>query len=282
VAFTDNSSIYGAVHEGSLDRLTQLAAQQWPSLFNYATAAVIAKPEWLCRSIDANPVVQSRHYPLITTVPPLPVLGTNGTYGLDYCIQLAVMQADFHPGNVISLPAPMPALAPDQMAVQIEVRGGIACPPDLVLAHLQPVVAPVDIGDISVASVIQTVGPLNCFRFDAYVVLSADLDLHQAPPVLDVHLVGFKMTGLLADALEALVECYVNLVAQLAILPRLRSAIPTEHLFHLSKLINTPDVTLHVDADVKLAPTSAQVPHNPAFEDDQLKAFLDLQVTEQP
>jgi hypothetical protein len=86
--FTDRSDIYLAVNETGVNRALRQVMRQRPSLFNYATARVIAQRSLWCRPIDAHPVVIARGNPLFTEVPAVPVLATGGAYSVDAIAQL--------------------------------------------------------------------------------------------------------------------------------------------------------------------------------------------------
>jgi len=115
---SDNQvSAYAALNERGPSRIGQLLLQQRPSWFTYATKDLIDHPQRLPRSVaaalaalqSANPELAKKHYALITEERPLPVLGTNGMYGLDFAVHLALVGIDISPGGNIPLP---PTLAP--------------------------------------------------------------------------------------------------------------------------------------------------------------------------
>jgi hypothetical protein len=122
------------------------------------------------------------------------------------------------------------------------------------------------LSQLAVATVIPTAA-LQTFRVDAFVVLGA---------TVVVAFGSLKVTGLLAEPLAAPIESYVNLVTQLAVLPRLRALIPTAIHYTLKDWSN--DVTLPLTFNGAFTPSPAHVPHNPAIEDEQLKVYFDLTV----
>ncbi|MDF9796660.1 hypothetical protein OKW21_001923 [Catalinimonas alkaloidigena] len=124
MAFTDNSDLYGALHEEGVNRVVKHIKQQRPSLFNYGTALIQANPELLCEPIDAAPGVST----LITVQPPLPLFGAE-QLALNYCFQFSAFDLEFHPGNVINLPAELnPPLPVQRFAFRAKLCGGIGCP----------------------------------------------------------------------------------------------------------------------------------------------------------
>jgi hypothetical protein len=270
LAFTDNSAFYGAIQESGINRLAQIAMQQRPSLFNYATPNIVANPTLLPRPLNVDPEVARSGNPMMTVLAPLPIVGSGG-YGLDYCVQLAIARVDFAPGNAIALPRGLGPLGPQQLAAQIEVNGGLACPTadiiDTIVAHLAPVVdLTVDSSELVVATVIPTTA-LQTFRVDAFVVLGA---------TVAVAFGGLEVTSFPADPVAAVVECYLNLVTQLAVLPRLKALIPMT--IHYALKNSSGDVALPLAFHGAFTPSPANVPHNPAIEDDQLKVYFDLTV----
>ena len=128
MALTSNSDFYVAIHDAGINRVTRHIMRQRPSLFNYGTAAVNQNHRLLCKEIDIAPEVIAAGNPIVTVLPPLPVIGTN--YGLNYLIQLTKGEIDFHPGNVFNLPTELnPPLANERLAVHFQICAGIGCPP---------------------------------------------------------------------------------------------------------------------------------------------------------
>ena len=105
---------------------------------------------------------------------------------------------------------------------------------------------------------------LDCFCIEVFVVGHVDVDDDQLVPRLD----GLEIVDITPDGLESSLECYLELLIKLAVVPQLRVAIP-KFVFDILDL-----------ATVTLAPTpiSPAVPHNPAIEDNQLKVFVDVAV----
>jgi hypothetical protein len=105
---------------------------------------------------------------------------------------------------------------------------------------------------------------LECFCLEVFVVGHVDVDGDELVPRLD----GLEIVDIEPDGLENSLECYLELLVKLAIVPQLRVAIP-KFVFHILDL-----------ATITLSPTpvSAAVPNNPAIEDDRLKVFVDVAV----
>src|SRR5579859_1771992 len=133
MAFTSNCDLFVSVNEAGINQIIHHIMRQRPSLFNYATEAVIRNPRLLCAPIDVAQAVIQRGNPLLTVEPPLPVIGTHPSVGLDVAIQLTKAEVDFSPSNVINLPAELnPPLPAQRLALHFEVCAGLGCPPDRV------------------------------------------------------------------------------------------------------------------------------------------------------
>jgi hypothetical protein len=138
MAFTDRCDIFGAVHEEGINRVVRHLMRQRPSLFNYATAVFRSRPELFCARIDAAQSVIDAGNPLFTEQKPLPVLGAPAPLGLNFCLQLTDAQIDFHPGNVITLPGELGALAAQRFALRMQACFGVDCPPKEVIDQYLP------------------------------------------------------------------------------------------------------------------------------------------------
>ena len=271
--FTANSDLYGAIHEEGINRVAVHIMRQRPSLFNYGTALVARNPELLCERIDAAPAVIDRGNPLVTIEDPLPVLGTNGAFGVNFCFQLTKAEIDFHPGNVFNLPPELsPPLAAQRFALHVRVCGGLGCPPKEILDRLQPPPPskePLTHVPPPQPPVVLPTRQLECFCIDLYVVGHVEVTGAAGSQKLLGKVDGLEIVDIRPKGLENSVECYLNLLLRLAILPRTAIAIE-KMVFDLLKL-----ATITLSA----TPVSPAVPNNPAIEDDQLKVFVDFEVT---
>ena len=92
--FTDLSDLYCAVNEEGINRVIRHVMRKRPSLFNYGTQAVITNPALRCVPMDFAPEVLAYGNPLMTREDPLPILGTDGKFGLDFCAQLTEVAID--------------------------------------------------------------------------------------------------------------------------------------------------------------------------------------------
>ena len=276
MAFTDNCDLFGAVNEDGINRVVQHLMRQRPSLFNHGTANVVSNPALLC--VPANPTqdVIKRNNPIITEIGPLPVPGTNDRVALDFCFQLTQAELDFHPGDVIELPPQLnPPLEAQRFALRARVCGGLGCPEQDVLDELQRVLRDQPPPPSPADPIVPQVQQLTCFCLDLIAVGHFELEKIEPPIIEDgvektTRLLG-KVDGLEIvdigpEGLESGIECFLNVLIHLAVLPL------------LSEIAELP-ILLDLDPplpDLRLTPSPA-VLNNPAIEEDQLKVFLDIE-----
>ena len=278
MAFTDNSDLFVSFHEDGFNRLLFHVMQQRPSLFNYATAAILKNPQLLCEVIESNPVVAKRGNPIITLEQPLPIVGSN--FVLDFAAQLREVKVDFHPGDEFQLPAELAPLQPQQLGIKLRFCVGLGCPPDEIVDRYIP--SPPDPnsrpnpltgagGTVPAASepIHLPFRRLLCFCLDVYATGGVAIKNYWGKPWLEPFLTGIEIVDVTPKNLEQSLECYLRLLLKLVILPKLRILLEVMP-FHILQL-----------ATVTIAPTpvSPQVPNNPAIEDDLLKAFINVEIT---
>jgi hypothetical protein len=234
--------------------------RQRPSLFNYGTARVAENRRMWCRKVAVARDVVVFSNPLMTVVPPLPIPGT--AYALEYCLQITELKIDFHPNDVVAIPAELGSkLQPQHFAGMVKVCAGLGCPSERIKDF---VAGTATHGKDRERGGTIPAAELDCFCLDVFVVGHVATDGVHLLPVLD----GLEIVDITPDGLESSLECYLTAMIRLAILPQLRVALPTI----VFDLLNLATVT------ISPTPTSTAVPNNPAIEDDQLKAFLDVAV----
>jgi hypothetical protein len=290
MAFTDNCDVFGAVHEAGFNLILRHLGRQRPSLFNYGTQFFESHPDLLCRKIDVHPEVPRRGNPLVSAEDPLPIFGTDGLLGLDFCFQITGMKVDFHKGNVFNLPPELnPPLQPQRLALFVQVCAGIACPDreiaerfgELIAARVSPVRLP-GAGDGRREEEGRNSHPparlpprpipgskVICFCLDVFAVAHVVIVTSAAGPRLAIRLDSLEIVDIKPEGLENSLECYIATTLRVGILPRLRIALDTMVL----KLGKFATLLL------SLTPTSANVPNNPAIEDDQVKVFINVGVS---
>ena len=139
MAFTDRSDLYGALDEEGINFVVRHVMQQRPSLFNYATQDVADNPEFWCERIRYTQDVVNRANPIFTVEDPMPILGTDGRWGLDFCIQLLDAEVDLAPGNAFQLPPELAPLPDQRFALHVKACAGLGCPDDEILDRLERV-----------------------------------------------------------------------------------------------------------------------------------------------
>ncbi|MEL6719067.1 MAG: hypothetical protein AAFP82_10155, partial [Bacteroidota bacterium] len=124
--YNNQSEIFTSFHESGFNRIIRAVMQQRPSLFNYATADFVSNPRLMCNPINAHPAVRRYNNPLATEQPFLSIFNYTGRYGMSYHFQITDLKIDFHPANLINLPANLSPLPAQSLALQVKVCGGIA------------------------------------------------------------------------------------------------------------------------------------------------------------
>lgn len=282
MAFTDHCDLYGAVHETGINRVAHHIMRQRPSLFNYATQAIADQPKLACAPVDHTIDVDHHHNPLFHIQAPLPLLGADAPpVGLNYCAQLVTAELDFQPSNVIALPAELnPPLPAQEMAFHLKVCGGIDCPSMDWLDSL-----PIGQGSSqnpkdresgaspSSPPLVPRPRKLQCFCLDVFALAHLEVDVIGGVKWLIGKVDKVDIVDIKPDALEENLNCYLR--ATLEALLREKLAIDLDKLF---LDINKNLQNKLVKVSFSLSP-NPPIPHNPAVEEDQVKAFLKLKVS---
>lgn len=290
MVFTANSDFYVAIQDAGINRLVNHVMRKRPSLFNYGSPLVASNPQLLCQQIQVAPEVLQAGNPLVTELPPLPVIQTS--YALNYAVQLTKGELDFHPSNVFTLPPELnPPLANQHLGVHFQVCAGVGCPPETSFPNplpgrntAKPTLSPISyarrgpasgvsipiIGGISQGDNNITVLPtreLDCFCLDLYATggakITGQVGNQQIQPFVD----GIDIVDLKPDALENIINCYALLALNQGILPTVGKAASSLAFVPFSIPGNLGSI---------LMSASTTVANNPAIEDDQLKIFVNL------
>ncbi len=259
MTFTQFSDFYVAVQDACINRILRHVMLQRPSLFNYGSIQPATNPLPICRAIPAVPAVLRAGNPLMTEMDPLPVLMTPAipAITLDYIVQLTKGAVDFFPGNVISLPPELnPPLADQNFAVHFEVCAGLICQPRTRLwpTPLRPVR-----GDKRT--------DITCFCLGLFATGSLSIVGQPGNQSISMNVSGIEIPELKPDGLEEAIECYALLVMNRGILPKAAEAISAVAFHAISLPEGLGSLTLS---------GSTAVPHNPAVEENQFKAFINL------
>ena len=271
MALTGNCDLYGAIYEEGINNLVRHTMQQRPSLFNYGTALVASKPELLCEKIVTDPEVEKRGNPIITVEDPLPVLGTNGTVALNFCFQITRVEVDFHPGNIVTLPPELnPPLGLQHFAMHTRVCGGLGCLSREIVDGIPPPPPPPPEKEVPTPPpIVPSPKKLECFCVDLFVVGHVEVTGTAGNQQLLGKVDGLEIVDIKPEGLENSLECYLNLLIQLVILPR--TSIALEKV--VFDILNLATISLSP------SPISSAIPHNPAIEENQFKVFIDVGVT---
>ena len=283
MALTDNCDVFASVTEDAFNNIVSNVSRQRPSLFNLGTSSFVANPQLLCHPIDVAPQLPGNQ-PRVGLQPLLPVPGTSGAWGLEFCIQLSKLVIDFHPGK-IALPPELDPLAEQHFSLQMQVCGGIACPSsDLLLkiaegeAGRYPPIDPREAirqGDKPpdpprdpppMRPVPFSRDRIHCFCLDAFAIFTFRRAGGSAGPVLAIDLSGLEIVDIRPDELEESIECLIRTTISLGLLPRLRLA--------LNDLVLS--LGTYGSLTIGFTPISASVPFNPSVADDQLSVFVNL------
>jgi hypothetical protein len=287
MGFTDHCNIFASFAEEGFNQIIWHVRRQRPSLFNYATEFIAQNPSLLCKpDLDIHPIVPIRNNPFVTIVEPLPIPGTN--YGVNFAVQLVDITIDFHPTNLFNLPGELNLQLEEQrLAIRMTLCAGLGCPPDDILGQFIPPPkvpekkSPREEREPERPRERQPIRPLPtrelvCFCLDAYATGGIRIINYNGKPYLEPFLDGFEIVDIEPDELETSLECYIGLMLKLAVLPGLRILLKhaplnltqgaTDFFPQPTKIIISP------------TPISGSLPNNPAIEQDQLKAFIDVEV----
>jgi hypothetical protein len=271
MAFTDHCDVFASFHEQGFNRIVEHLMRQRPSLFNYATRQIAADLELLCCVIKPHPIVHLRQNPLLTIEDPLPIPGS--PYGVNFAAQICALQVDFHPGNVFGLPPELhPPLGDQRLALHVKVCAGIGCPPRELVDRLIPPPSQREHGSKETSATgppipLPTRG-LDCFCLDAFAVGGVRIRHYDGKPWLEPFLDDLEIVDIQPAGLENSLECYIELLLRLVVLPKMRFLLEVAPLEILKDLVSA----------VVTPATSPALANNPAIEQDQLKAFIDVEV----
>jgi hypothetical protein len=279
MSLTANCDIYAAIHDAGINRVIRHLMRQRPSLFNYGSSLLASNPEMLCERIDPDPGVVSNNNPLVTVLDPLPVIGLSGFppgsigptgLALNFGAQLSRGEIDFFQGNVFALPPELSRLASQRLAVHFRVCAGIGClsrdVPDLLPGRLDP-------RDDNVIAL--PTARLECFCLDLFAtagckIITDAVGNQRIGPFVD----GIEIVDLKPEGLENAIECYARLVLNRGLLPPI-SEFASKLAFGLFEIPTTTTDGVEVSGAIEVS-ASTTVPNNPAIEEDQLKAFVNL------
>jgi len=280
MALTDHSDLYASATESGFNRFVEHITRKRPSLFAYGSQFVA--DNWrklLCEPPDIAPEVLRHHNPVVTVEDPIPLLGTGGQYGLNFGVQVRKLTLDLYPQSA-QLPPELGALPEQHFSLSAQVCAGLGCPDDRTLEQFPPAPLPPFRPVNGEGRQADPVPPgkdgrvitlpsdrLLCCCLELFVVGHFEITGPADSEVLEAKLDGLEIVDIKPECLEANLECYLRLLMRYVVLPRLRIAVSAVSFGLLDGL-----------AHVTLKPATG-VPHNPAVEDDQLKLYVDVEVT---
>lgn len=266
MAFTDKCDLFGSIHEDGINLVIRHLMRQRPSLFNYGTQYIAKHRSMFCQKIDTTTDVQKHGNPLITIVEPLPVIGTNGAYGLDFIVQLNEIQIDFHKGNLFELPPELnPPLPTQHFALKLRLCGGIGCPEQF--PDIEPIPDKEQREERNPENdriIVLHPSKLECFCLDLYLVAHFEISGNPGNHYISLKLDGFEIVDIQPEQLESSLECYIKSLLRLVVLPKL--SFPIKNI--IFNILDIASVSLYA-----ISPSS-DVPNNPSVEDNQLKVFV--------
>ncbi|WP_322509029.1 hypothetical protein [Anaerolinea sp.] len=309
--FTDRSDLFGAVHENGINRVVRHIMRQRPSLFNYATPFFHNHVEMFCAKFEVDEKVLKAKNPLFTEQELLPILGAPVPIGLNFCLQLSEVAIDFFPGSVFNLPPELGKLSPQRFALHLKGCMGIDCPSRDVIDELLPLIERylVSQKQLVIGETKENVPGISThYTPPATTAFNTDREKQHTIPLptrelicfcLELYAVGYfewgtvpgsqqtwlktrlqdlEIVDLQPNNMESAIECYLTTVLKLGILPRL--IIPLEKMtLDLTKEFQKMGLPLGRTVQLEPSAVPADVPNNPAVEDDQIKAFFKLTVT---
>jgi len=282
MAFTDHCDVFGAVHEEGFNIIGNHIMRQRPSLFNYGTEMFSSNPQLLCKPITAHPEVTRRGNPLITVEDPLPILGSQGLLGINFCFQVTELKFDFYPGDQFSIPQELgPPLEKQRIAIVAEICGAIVCPDKKVSDHFGDEIAKLTFDqkqgkenerkDEKERPPITPIPgeKIECFCLQLYSILHIERIGPLNEQKLAIRLDDLEIVDIRPEALENNLECYVATTLRVGILPRIRIALDTI-VYKLGQ---------YAILSIFATPISGTVPNNPAVEENLIKVFLNVGVS---
>jgi hypothetical protein len=272
------ADLYGAIKDSAVNRLIRAVMAFRPDLFNYAApswkfagpAKLLATEVFVsCYQVGLARAADPAKSPRFTRIPylPAPGLGSSlGDFQLPWCFQISDARIDFQPTDQITTMPPelTPPLAAQRFGLEIDATFGIACPPpEVVQSMLNPNRL------FRRATTVIPVEKLRCFQLQLYLVAHLEKTQTGTPPVdtVGMQVDGLEIVDLSPPGLETAVECYLNTVIQVVVLPQLKLALE-------------PIVVKALGLSLTITPTLAtDVPTNPSIEQDELRVWVNVKIS---
>ena len=294
MALTDFCDVFASVNEQAFNQIVSQFQRQRPSIFNYGTKTFKDFPKLLCDQTliqIIDPEVYLYHNDVVHELPLLGIPGDSSGYGLEYCIQFSGLSIDFHPSNAIHLPVEMnPPLKEQRFALEGKVCAGLGCPKTSTLLQVapsedaffpqfgngvikQPKRNTTDKPTKKDGPLVTTTPthPLPfdrenvlCFCLELFAIFHIELGGPANSPFISLKLDDIDLVDIKPEGMKESAICFIRTMLILSILPKVKLALN-------ALVFNVADTVT-----IKPTPISANVPNNPAIEDDQIKIFISL------
>jgi len=266
------ADLYAAITDDAVNRIINFVHARAPYLFNYVAPSVridkdqsgnlVMQDLWVtCSPVPDTP----RGIPKYRRIPPFQLPGI--AVKLPCSIQLIDLTIDFHPGDIVTLPAQLnPPLAAQRFALNAMVQFGLACvPPEAV--RLEGLSRYGLNADYARRLEVLPVDSLECFLIQIFAI--GHLFVETKPPTptplqnIRVAVDGLEIVDIEPKGLEQAVECYLVAMLKGAILPEIVLGLERIPVNALGIQAVTPSLT-------------PGLPNNPAVEQNELRVWLDL------
>ncbi|MGO1079607.1 hypothetical protein [Inquilinus sp. CA228] len=270
------ADVYGAITDAALNWIVGFAHVRAPFLFNYVapTVQAVLGPDqkmvgvqdlWLtCAPVPDSPLPGVPKY---RRMPPFQLPGI--PIGLPYSVQIVDAKIDFHPGDQVTLPEELlPPLRDQTLALRTQLLFGLACVPDGIVEVLTR--QHFGFTDLRPQFSVLPVTELQCFVLDLYATgrLAVQSTAQPGPyPLQQIRLQvdGIEIVDITPKGLEGAVECYLRAILKGYVLPKLVLGLE-ELILRTLGITFTPHLTLGL-------------PNNPAAEQNELRVWLDLEMS---
>jgi hypothetical protein len=121
-------------------------------------------------------------------------------------------------------------------------------------------------------------GQLSCFCLEVFASGGFRIATYQGKPYLETFLDNFEIVDIKPDGLEGSLECYINLLMKLKILPGVRTLLENSVL----NLTQGATDLFPKPTNIRLSPIaiSDNVANNPAIEENQLKILIKAELVQ--
>ena len=276
------ATVVASLHQNFFNFVIQAVMSQRPSLCNFETQMFVDDPSLMCEPINVPILMPAQ--PLLTLQPPLPLPGAPH-FGMEFCLQISELEIDLHPADPGPLPAPeLGVLGEQRGRLHMKACAAIPCTYDWIIemaadvqASLYPPINPKDLIDgkppqppappwwDGTATLWADPENIHCFCLDVYADVGIQRKASAAGDTLQFVVHEIEIVDLKPEGLENSLECLIETVLKVALLPRMRLLV-TNLVFQIGAFSFT----------VGLTPTSGTLPFNPDIANDRLTLSVDI------